>query len=587
MEFFSPQTRAQFAPSPDFLNLSMDFNASPSGTARGTEVVIPDNAPPAVRAAAERYNQQVAAFAARNGIADYPVRGVRTRSENGRGVPHTIHAEPFFNSDTAMQEAIKKNPAEFAAIYRDAFGNLPNIRAIAPHGVGRDRGAVSSIFGDETTFGEMIANAGLGQPFTLPDLAGGGSADTLAGGLSISPQGAADRLRPTIQPQGGPIQMETNTPAPATGILGSLFPGMTKERQDGIASALGSLSMHPNQSVMRGIERRQAERRDVRRETRAQQQQAQQGNQTAAWLATQPNGQRYAEAILAGVPAGQVLQMYQAEAKGQGQVKGVVVNGQLVNPITGEQIGDYRDQGGDQSAKEQQIARIKQAYGVDDRTAVGIADGVLNVSRHPVDQSVIVTNLATGESYSPQARGANGSSAPAMTGGSASQPIAAPQPTGGPDATDAFGLEGMVKGGVNSIADFAGMPPPFEGVQNSQSDFAVLRESLTNDIAAGYGRQPPSWLLQNIQDLTPQAGSTMGAGAAQSKLNALRRGFAGELANIQEQLSGRVSPTTRTELRQRGSAIQSAIGKVDRALGSFGGGTANTTKSGVQWRIEQ
>ncbi len=158
----SPYTRAQYAPSADKLNISMDFNASPNGGARGTEVVIPDSAPPEVRAAAERYNQMVAEFARQNGIADYPVRGVRTRSENGRGVPHTMHVEPFFNDDMAMQQAIQNNPAAFAAIYQEAFGGLGNARLIAPHGVGNDRGAASSVFGDETSFGELMANALLG-----------------------------------------------------------------------------------------------------------------------------------------------------------------------------------------------------------------------------------------------------------------------------------------------------------------------------------------------------------------------------------------------------------------------------------------
>lgn len=166
MDFYiSPGTRATYTPSSDFLNIAMDFNAAPEGrTARGTEVIIPDNASPEVRAAAERFNAHVAAFARRHGIEDYPVRGVKTRSENKRGVPNTVHVEPFFNTDTDFQEAIRNNPEEFAAIYRDAFSALPNARLIAPHGVGRDRGAVSEIFGDETTYGELIANTLLNTP---------------------------------------------------------------------------------------------------------------------------------------------------------------------------------------------------------------------------------------------------------------------------------------------------------------------------------------------------------------------------------------------------------------------------------------
>lgn len=157
--FVSPETRAKYAPTAGMLNVSMDFNAAPGGGARGTEVIVPNNASPAVRAAAERYNALVAEFAASHGIADYPVRGVRTVGENGRGVAHTIHTEPFFNDDLAMQEAVNSNPGAFAQLYQQAFGHLDNARLIAPHGIGNDRGAVSPVFGDETTYGRMMANA--------------------------------------------------------------------------------------------------------------------------------------------------------------------------------------------------------------------------------------------------------------------------------------------------------------------------------------------------------------------------------------------------------------------------------------------
>ncbi len=161
--YISPETRQKYPPSADYLNVSMDFNASPEGGARGTEVVIPDDASPEVRAAAERYNALVADFAQKHGIEGYPVRGVKTRSENQRGVPNTVHVEPFFNTDVEIQRAIQQNPEEFAEIYRTAFGDLSNARLIAPHGQGEDRGAVSEIFGDETSYGKLIAETLLGN----------------------------------------------------------------------------------------------------------------------------------------------------------------------------------------------------------------------------------------------------------------------------------------------------------------------------------------------------------------------------------------------------------------------------------------
>lgn len=400
--------------------------------------------------------------------------------------------------------------------------------------------------------------------------------------LGKEPQMASAQRRPQPQPvalssQNGPrstTRYNDNGRELAGGFMGKLFPNMTADRQDRLALALGGLSMNPNQALMETVQDRLSDRRDARRDR-------QQGSRTAKWLAGQPGGLQFAQALEAGAISGaDALRMWRAQAKGQGPTKGVVVNGQLVNPITGEQIGDYRDADGG-SAKDKSIARIKSAYGVDDQTAVGIVDGVLRVSRDPFDQSVIVTNLATGQSYSPQAQQGQPQQIPDA---SAIQQTELPP---APDASNAFGFEGMVKGAINSATDFAGMSPPFDGVQQTQSDFAVLREGLVNDISQGYGRQPPSWLLKNIQDLTPQAGGLMGPEAAQSKLSALQRSFETELAGIQRQMNTRISPQQQQVLSERGAALQSALGRVSSALGQFGGGASNTTRSGVQWRIEQ
>jgi hypothetical protein len=167
--FITPETRAQHPPSANALNISMDFNASPHGNARGTEVIIPDGSGPEVYGAARMFNEEVANFARRHGISDYPIRGIRTRSQNGRGVRHTIHTEPFFNTDLEIQRIIQQNPLEFAEIYTRAFGGLDNARLIAPHGVGADRGATSQIFGSETEFGQLMARTLLSrQPPETP-----------------------------------------------------------------------------------------------------------------------------------------------------------------------------------------------------------------------------------------------------------------------------------------------------------------------------------------------------------------------------------------------------------------------------------
>jgi hypothetical protein len=229
--YVSPGTRAQYTPSPEFLNISMDFNASPRGNARGTEVIIPDNAGPEVRAAAERFNTLVAEFAHSNGIADYPIRGIRTTSENGRGIRNTVHAEPFFNTDLDMQRAIEANPAAFAQIYGQAFGGLSNARLIAPHGVGRDRGATSSIFGDETSFGELMALS------LRPE---GGSSPVVARG-SFNPvdmQMADSGLAPAPAPARAPAPMASPAPQPARSPAFEVPEGLQNFRS-GVQRAFG------------------------------------------------------------------------------------------------------------------------------------------------------------------------------------------------------------------------------------------------------------------------------------------------------------------------------------------------------------
>ena len=122
-------------------------------------------------------------------------------------------------------------------------------------------------------------------------------------------------------------------------------------------------------------------------------------------------------------------------------------------------------------------------------------------------------------------------------------------------------------------------------MRETQSDFAVLSESLINDVASAYDRQPPSWLLENIRELTPQAGGFQGAGAARSRLGALRRNFENELNIADEQLGRRMSPAERQSLLSRRTGLEAAIAKVDSYLGRFGGSEGNTTQSGVSWSV--
>ncbi|MBN8244591.1 hypothetical protein JF546_16355 [Nitratireductor aquimarinus] len=199
--------------------------------------------------------------------------------------------------------------------------------------------------------------------------------------------------------------------------------------------------------------------------------------------------------------------------------------------------------------------------------ATAIADGRYKVDRHPVTKEMQVVDLATGEVL--YGSGKTSADAPGVT-----SPTAAPQDSrfGAqyPGSQEAFGIEGALKGAINTAGDVAGVGAPYPDAQQTQGDFAVLRENLLNDAASAYNGRVPSWLLQNIRDLTPAAGSVFeGPTGAQSKLRALGRSFEQALQGVEQQLGSELSPQRRQELEARAVALQEGIGRVSGALNSF------------------
>ena len=127
--------------------IALDFNA---GGGRGVEIIIPQNATEAELAASEAYVNGVKDLFERFGYDNYPIRhsdfrpGIkRVGVENKSGIGNTIHTEPFFKEDM-QATAIFMDPAfqaEYAALLDGTLRTLPNSVTIAPHGVGKDKGA--------------------------------------------------------------------------------------------------------------------------------------------------------------------------------------------------------------------------------------------------------------------------------------------------------------------------------------------------------------------------------------------------------------------------------------------------------------
>lgn len=112
-------------------HVSLDFNDA-DGAPRGVEIVIPNDATPQERKAAQAYVDQTVQWFAKHGVT-VPARGVRTAAENGRGTPGRFHTEPFFVSDADALKVMQQDPGGYAAILAGTLGTIPGVTFHAPH----------------------------------------------------------------------------------------------------------------------------------------------------------------------------------------------------------------------------------------------------------------------------------------------------------------------------------------------------------------------------------------------------------------------------------------------------------------------
>lgn len=246
--------------------------------------------------------------------------------------------------------------------------------------------------------------------------------------------------------------------------------------------------------------------------------------------------------------------------------------------LSDDEIKEMVVSGSKPSAAQEQIARLAENFmatgTVQDpaearNLAVGIVDGRYKTDQHPVTGALQIIDLATGQ---PVNSAAPPSQVPtvddqimgAVTG---EDPFGQPYP----DASGSFGVGGALAGTINRTLDAVGIGAPYGDVQQTQASFGVLRENLLNDIAETYGRQPPSWLLQEIRNLTPEAGNVFeGPEAAQAKLTAIGRQLQSQIEQTRESLGRQNSPSNQQELETRLGGIQTGLTRVQEALAAFG-----------------
>ena len=251
-------------------------------------------------------------------------------------------------------------------------------------------------------------------------------------------------------------------------------------------------------------------------------------------------------------------------------------------------------QGGATNQTERDISLLGE-IGIPRDEAIRITQ-LNQVARDPDTGEVIIVDRATGQRVGgPPARDMM-QPTPAAAAASTAEGLQFP------NADSAFGIGGAARRAVNTAADVAGMPVPFPGQQETQSNFNVLREMLRTNIASGYGSRPSNYVLQQIDALLPSAGSPVqGAQGAQSSLEALQRVMRTEREAVAQSLGRRLSPQARQEIEAQLHSLDTSIAQIGTALGAFTrpqnrevpsdglvvppAPTGSQTSSGVQWRI--
>jgi len=218
---------------------------------------------------------------------------------------------------------------------------------------------------------------------------------------------------------------------------------------------------------------------------------------------------------------------------------------------------------GDDSAKEQQIARLMEG-GIDRGTAIALVDGRFVTSRNEQTGAVQIIDKATGQVVQAQA--------------DATQPQAQrqPEPQAGtmPEGTDfatATGLGGFLSQLANTASDTLGgglVDPNNERATQAMQNLSTNTMIALADSVAG---RPSNFLLEQFQALTATPNSIwQGPGRTREKLNQTRSMIAEAVMLNQDVLRMETNGTMRAQATQNIARLQRLLTDYDAVIQSFG-----------------
>ena len=148
-------------------------------------------------------------------------------------------------------------------------------------------------------------------------------------------------------------------------------------------------------------------------------------------------------------------------------------------------------------------------------------------------------------------------------------PLANANPPAG--AQEAFGLEGFLKGGANTITDFIGLGEVFPNAAEQARFFRNLEEDMLVGLSQAYGRQPAQQLMERLRSLLPNSGTIEGANRAFGELVQMENRFRSDLLTAEQQLSAnpRMNQSDRQQLRSRIDGLRGTLARVEEARKRF------------------
>ena len=218
-----------------------------------------------------------------------------------------------------------------------------------------------------------------------------------------------------------------------------------------------------------------------------------------------------------------------------------------------------------EATKLQEIARYMEDYGMTKEEATDLEAGFITTTKNEITGEVSLINKRTGvvRKATPADAGLVSEVEDLPGGGTGDAPVN--------NAGAGFGTPGALKNAANIAFGSVFGSTPFPDVAESVAAFEVLKESLTSKISSTYGQKVPSWLLENIQNLTPTPASlAQGVDKAKSKLNALKKSmYRADRALVVELREDNLSVASRKQIKRRRSAVKASIAEINGALSGF------------------